>query len=363
MLTEKLRELEREYRNVERELADPEVFGNTQAYLKLNRRYAELGPIMTLWQEYQAHSAAAQEARELLEDPEMRDLAVSDLEASEERLRAIEAELDVLLLPSDPRDSRNVILELRAGAGGDEAALFAADLLRMYQRYAETAGLRLEVLEASESDLGGFSKVVAELSGDYVYRRFKFEGGVHRVQRVPATESQGRIHTSTVTVAVVPEAEESEFELDLSQVRIDVFRSQGAGGQGVNTTDSAVRAVYKPGTPEELIVVCQDSRSQIKNREKALLVLRSRLAEQKQREEEAEQRASRQAMIGSGDRSEKIRTYNYPQNRVTDHRLTGENKNFPLDTVIDGQMGPLLEALQAMEREQLLEAMAEQEGS
>ena len=359
MLIDKLTELEREYGGLEWDLSNPEVFADQGVFMRINRRYAELAPIVRLWFEYKACQESAIEAGDMLEDPEMRELALMELDLTQMRMREIETQLDVLLMPVDPRDSKNVILEIRAGAGGDEAGLFAGDLLRMYSRYAENKGVRLELLDANESDLGGFSKVTAEMSGDYAYRYFKFEAGVHRVQRVPATESQGRIHTSTATVAVIPEVEETEFFLDLALVRIDVYRSQGAGGQGVNTTDSAVRATFKPGTPEELIVVCSDSRSQIKNRAKALTVLRSRLAELQRQEVDEQARLERQAMVGSGDRSEKIRTYNYPQNRVTDHRLSGENKNFPLDTVIEGRLDPLMDALQGWEREGLLERMAE----
>lgn len=359
MLTDKLIELEREYGGLERDLSNPEVFADSSTFQKVNRRYSELAPVVRLWFEYKVHQESASQAHDLLEDPEMRELAQMDLELSETRMREIEAQLDVLLLPTDPRDSKNVILEIRAGAGGDEAGLFAGDLLRMYSRYAENKGIRLELLDTNESDLGGFSKVTAEMSGDHAYRHFKFEAGVHRVQRVPTTEAQGRIHTSTATVAVIPEAEETEFFLDLSLVRIDVYRSQGAGGQGVNTTDSAVRATFKPGTSEELIVVCSDSRSQIKNRAKALTVLRSRLAELVRQEVDEQARLERQAMVGSGDRSEKIRTYNYPQNRVTDHRLTGDHKNYPLDSIIEGRLDPLMDALQGWERESLLERMAE----
>lgn len=359
MLTEKLIELEREHSGLERDLANPEVFSNSSNFLRINRRYGELLPIVKLWHEYRDCETAILEAQELLTDPEMRDLAVSDLEENRTRQQQIELELDVLLIPKDPRDERNVILELRAGAGGDEAGLFAGDLMRMYSRYAEIKGIRLEIVEASESALGGYSKVVAEMSGNFAYRSFKFEMGVHRVQRVPATESQGRIHTSTVTIAVIPEVEETEFDLDLSQVRIDVFRAQGAGGQGVNTTDSAVRAVWKTGTDEELIIICQDGRSQIKNREKALVILRSRLVAIERAKEEERSKLERQSMIGTGDRSEKIRTYNYPQNRITDHRLVGENKNFPLDILIEGKLEPLMDALAAWDREGLLERLAE----
>ncbi|WP_027481772.1 peptide chain release factor 1 [Deinococcus pimensis] len=362
MLTDRLADLEREYHNVEGDLANPAVISDNARYLKVTRRHRELTPIVTLWREYRDLSRARDEARDLLADPEMRELAEADLATSEARLSELESELELLLLPTDPDDPKDAILEIRAGAGGDEAALFAADLLRVYQRYAETSGLKLEVLDANQSDLGGFTKLVAEITGDHAFRAFKFERGVHRVQRVPATETQGRIHTSTVTVAVLPEAEESEVHLDPSEVRIDVFRSQGAGGQGVNTTDSAVRAAYRVGTPDEIIVVCQETRSQIKNREKALAILRARLAERQREADEATQRASRQAQIGTGERSEKIRTYNYPQDRVTDHRLTGDDKNFPLGRVMTGDLSPVVEALRQLEREALLAEMAHAEG-
>ncbi len=357
MLTERLTDLEHEYTTTEHRLADPELMTDTRRLLDLTRRHRELTPIVVLWREYQDLSQQREDASELLGDPEMRELAQQDLEAAQRRMADIEAELEVLLLPRDPDDHKNVILELRAGAGGAEAGLFAADLLRLYQRYAEGQRLALNVLDAGESDLGGFAKVVAEVTGDDAFRAFKFERGVHRVQRVPATESAGRIHTSTVTVAVLAEAEESEVQLDLSEVRIDVYRSQGAGGQGVNTTDSAVRAVYRAGTPDEIVVVCQESRSQIKNREKALTELRTRLAQREREAREASERANRAAQVGSGDRSEKIRTYNYPQNRVTDHRLTGEQKNFDLGAVMNGELAPINAALLQQEREALLTEM------
>jgi len=362
VLTDRLADLEREFHNIEHDLADPAVMSDSARYLRVTRRHRELTPVVALWREYRDLSRSRDEARDLLNDPEMRELAEADLAVSEARLTELQSELELLLLPTDPDDAKNAILELRSGAGGDEAALFAADLLRLYERYAESAGLRLEVLDANQNDLGGYSKLVAEITGDHAFRAFKFERGVHRVQRVPATETQGRIHTSTVTVAVLPEAEESEVQLDLSEVRIDVFRSQGAGGQSVNTTDSAVRAAYRIGTPDEIIVVCQETRSQIKNREKALTILRARLAERQRETDEATQRASRQSQIGSGDRSEKIRTYNYPQDRVTDHRLTGDDKNFPLGRVMAGELAPVVEGLTRLEREAMLAEMAHAQG-
>ncbi len=349
---------------VERALGDPSAMANSREYARLTRRHRELLPLVTLLREQSGLEADLAGAQELLTDPDMRELAQGEVAQISARLADIAAELEVLLLPTDPDDGKNVILELRAGAGGAEAGLFVMDLLRMYTRYAEGLNLKLSVLDASESDLGGASKVVAEVSGEFAFRAFKWERGVHRVQRVPATESQGRIHTSTVTVAVLPEADEHDVTLDLSEVRIDVFRSQGAGGQGVNTTDSAVRAVYRAGTPDEIMVVCQDGRSQIKNREKALVVLASRLAERERAAREARERNERASQVGSGDRSEKIRTYNYPQNRVTDHRLEGEAKNHPLDSVIAGALNPVVAALARDERErQLMHLAASEEGA
>ncbi|MCD0157626.1 peptide chain release factor 1 [Deinococcus sp. 6GRE01] len=361
-MSARLTELIAEFGMVERALGDPAALADSREYARLTRRHRELLPLVTLLRERDSVQADLDGARELLSDPDMRELAASEIPPLEARLTDIEAELVLLLLPTDPDDAKDVILELRAGAGGAEAGLFVMDLLRMYTRYVEGAGLRLNVLDANESDLGGASRVVAEVTGDGAFRALRWERGVHRVQRVPATESQGRIHTSTVTVAVLPEADTAEVQLDLSEVRIDVFRSQGAGGQGVNTTDSAVRAVYRAGTPDEIMVVCQDGRSQIKNREKALVVLASRLAERERAAREERERSQRAAQVGSGDRSEKIRTYNYPQNRVTDHRLEGEGKNHPLDSVIAGNLAPVVAALARAQRELQLMDMQGQEG-
>ncbi|UBV43270.1 peptide chain release factor 1 [Deinococcus taeanensis] len=350
----RLNELASEFGMVERALGDPAALADPREYARLTRRHRELLPLVTLLRERDTLEHDLRGARDLLTDPDMRELAAGEVQSLEARLKTIEAELVVLLLPTDPDDAKDVILELRAGAGGAEAGLFVTDLLRLYTRYAEQAGLRVTVLDANESDLGGASKVVAEITGEGAFRAFRWERGVHRVQRVPATESQGRIHTSTVTVAVLPEAEQGEVQLDLAEVRIDVFRSQGAGGQGVNTTDSAVRAVYRAGTPDEIVVVCQDGRSQIKNREKALQVLAARLAERERIAREARERNERAAQVGTGDRSEKIRTYNYPQNRVTDHRLEGDDKNHPLDSVMAGALAPIVAALARAQREQQL---------
>ena len=358
-LVSRLSELSHEYDLTLRQLADPQVLADSSAIVRLTRRQRELEPVVALYLEDEQLGRSEAQARELHSDPEFRELAEADISASQLRRSEIAAELEVLLLPTDPDDARDVILEIRAGAGGDEAGLFAADLLRLYERYLSERGYKLSILDENMSSLGGFSKVMAEVRGEYAYRTLKFERGVHRVQRVPATETQGRIHTSTVTVAVLPVAEPGDVNLDLSDVRLDVYRSQGAGGQGVNTTDSAVRAVYKAGTPEEIVVVCQETRSQIKNREKAIEVLRTRLAERQREAFEASRSENRAAQIGSGERSEKVRTYNYPQNRVTDHRLTGEDKNFALDTVMGGALGGVVDALTRLEREALLASMTD----
>ena len=358
-LLARLSDLSHEYDLTLRQLADPAVLADSGALVKLTRRQRELEPITALYLEDRALAENEVQIRELLSDPEMRELAEQELRGSQARRELIASELEVLLLPSDPDDTKDVILEIRAGAGGDEAGLFAADLLRLYERYLGDHGYKLSILDENMSSLGGFSKVMAEVKGTYAYRTLKFERGVHRVQRIPATETQGRIHTSTVTVAVLPVAEPGDVQLDLSEVRIDVYRSQGAGGQGVNTTDSAVRAVYRAGTPDEILVVCQETRSQIKNREKAIEVLRTRLAEREREAFDAVQSERRASQIGTGERSEKVRTYNYPQNRVTDHRLGGEDKNFDLGSVMSGHLGGVIEALKKVEREALLASMTD----
>ena len=359
MLSGRIDELNREYAAIERSMGDPAVLANAAEYTRLTRRHRELTPLMMLWREYTRQQEQADGARSLLTDPEMAELARAELDGSLARMAALEGEMEVLLLPRDPFDDHDVVLELRAGAGGDEAGLFAADLLRMYTRSFEGRGLKLSIADASESDVGGYSRLVAEVVGEGAYKAMKWEKGVHRVQRIPATETQGRIHTSTVTVAVLPQVEQEDVQLDLAEVRIDVFRAQGAGGQGVNTTDSAVRVTYRAGTPDEIMVVCQDGRSQIKNKEKALQILRARLAERQREERVVSEREARSSQVGSGDRSEKIRTYNYAQNRVTDHRLSGDDKNFDLGGVMEGALAQVVAALERAEREQQLSEMTD----
>ncbi|WP_456410304.1 peptide chain release factor 1 [Oceanithermus sp.] len=354
-MLDKLKKLEEEYNALEAELGDPAVLADAVRFREASRRYAELGEVVRTFREYRKAQEDLEQARELAGDPELGEMAREEAAELEARLAELEKELEVLLLPRDPADAKNAIVEIRAGAGGQEAALFAGDLFEMYTRYAERLGYQVEMLESHPTDLGGFSKVSFMVKGPGAYGVFKYESGVHRVQRVPATETQGRIHTSTATVAVLPEAEESDVELDMNEVRIDVMRASGPGGQGVNTTDSAVRVVHEP---TGIIITIQDSRSQIKNREKALSILRSRLLEMKRAEEEAALRANRLAQIGTGERSEKIRTYNFPQSRVTDHRIHFTTHN--LEGVLAGELDELTEALKKADQERMLEELSGQ---
>ncbi|TVQ95375.1 MAG: peptide chain release factor 1 [Desulfovibrionales bacterium] len=338
----KLESLQDKYQELERELSSAEVFADQERYRQLTKRHSELGEIVSVYREFIKLSTDEQSNKELYADPdpEIREMARSEAALLAEQLEALKLRLQILLLPKDPLDDRNVILEIRAGTGGEEAALFAADLFRMYMRFAERVGLRTELIQASESGTGGFKEVIAAISGDKVYSRLKHESGVHRVQRVPATESQGRIHTSAVTVAILPEAEEVDVHIDPGDVRVDVYRSSGPGGQSVNTTDSAVRITH---IPTGLVVICQDEKSQHKNRAKAMKVLRSRLLKAKQDEQKATYDQSRKNQVGSGDRSERIRTYNFPQGRITDHRIN--LTLYRLESVLDGEMDELVDAL------------------
>ncbi|MCS7058845.1 MAG: peptide chain release factor 1 [Meiothermus sp.] len=353
-MLEKLEPLEKEYQTLEQQLADPAVLSNPSAYQRITKRYAEMGHLIRTIRAYKQALAQREEARELLSDPELGEMARADLQELEVRIRALEAELELLLLPKDPLDEKNAIVEVRAGTGGEEAALFAAELRDMIMEYARRGGYRVEVLDTSLTDLGGVSKVVFGVNGPGAYGYLKYEAGVHRVQRVPATETQGRIHTSTATVAVMPEAEEVDVEIDPADLEITVSRASGPGGQGVNTTDSAVQILHKP---TGLIVSCMESRSQIKNKERALSILRTRLLEMRRAEEAAKRRESRLAQIGAGERSEKIRTYNFPQSRVTDHRIGFTTHD--LEGVLSGDLSKLHEALRKADQERQLEALSQ----
>ncbi len=342
-MLQKLEDVERRFAELEGLLIDPDVLSDQKSYGRLAKEHSDLDPIVRSYREWKNVRDEIEGHRELVEsgDEEIRDLAKEELPALKERSEELEAELMVLLLPKDPNDARNTVLEIRAGTGGDEASLFAADLFRMYSRYAEQRGWKVEVLSGSDTGLGGFKEVIALISGKGVFSRLKHEGGVHRVQRVPVTEQSGRIHTSAVTVAVLPEAEDVDVHIDEStELRIDVYRSSGPGGQSVNTTDSAVRITH---LPTGLVVSCQDEKSQHKNKAKGMKILRSRLLERAQNEAHAAEAANRRTMVGSGDRSERIRTYNFPQGRLTDHRINLTVYN--LDKILAGDLDGVITAL------------------
>jgi len=351
-----LETLSQELEALERSLSDPATLGDPQRYRQAAKRHAELKEVVDLYRRREALQRQADDARTLLGDPDLAEEARSEVEALSARLAAIDDELQRLLLPKDPYDDKSVIIELRAAAGGDEASLFVREVLEMYLHYAASLGYRTEVVDSTPTEVGGLAKVSFEVVGEGAYSHFKFESGVHRVQRVPATESQGRIHTSTITVAVLPEADEVDVQLSPADYRVDVFRSSGPGGKSVNTTDSAVRITYKPGTPDEIVVTCQDGKSQIKNKEKALQVLRARLLERERAKAQDEARQARLVQIGSGERSERVRTYNFPQSRVTDHRIGFTTKD--LAGVMAGDLHELVAALQAEEQARILSGMA-----
>jgi peptide chain release factor 1 len=347
-MIDRLAELEARYEEISRELSTPEAAEDPARLADLGRELARLDPIVTGLREWRTVRDELEATRGMADDPdeEMRSMARDELARLEERSAELQASLRALLVPRDPNDDRNVILEVRAGTGGEEASLFAADLFRMYARYAERRRWKLEVMTASDTEAGGYKEIIAEVRGDAAYSRLKFESGVHRVQRVPSTEAQGRIHTSTATVSVLPEADEVEVQIDEKDLRIDVYRSSGPGGQSVNTTDSAVRITH---LPTGLVVAIQDEKSQHKNRAKAMSVLRARLLEAEQERQAAERGEERRSQVGTGERSEKIRTYNFPDDRVTDHRIGLTVHNLPglLEGDLDRVIEPLAEADQA----------------
>lgn len=328
------------YNEIQEELLKPEILGDYSKMKTLSKEKSDLEEIVKKYDEYKETQKRIDDAKALINDPEMHDLAEMELDEATESLKTITHELEILLIPKDENDGKNIIMEIRGAAGGDEANIFAGDLFRMYSRYAEKQGWKIEVTNEVEGTAGGYSQIEFMIKGENVYSKLKFESGSHRVQRVPETESQGRIQTSTATVAVMPEAEDFDYELDMNEIRVDITRSSGCGGQGVNTTDSAVRLTH---IPTGIIVYSQTERSQIRNKEKAIQIMKTRLYDLKLREKEEAEGQDRRNKIGTGDRSEKIRTYNYPQNRVTDHRIGFTTKQ--LDRVMDGALDEIIEAL------------------
>ena len=351
-LEHKLQAMRSRYEELSKALSEPGVVSDLERFRNTSKAYADLRPVLAMHEAYGKVAADLDGARELLasaDDPEMKAMAEEEIAGLTARAEKLEQDLKVALLPVDPNDAKNVVLEIRAGTGGDEASLFASELFRMYSRYAERQGWKIQTSDVSESGIGGLKEVIAIVEGERVYSRLKFESGVHRVQRVPATEASGRIHTSAVTVAVLPEADEVEVELDEKELRIDTFCSSGPGGQSVNTTQSAVRITH---LPTNIVVQCQDEKSWHKNKARALQVLRSRLYDKMQAEQHAEIAEKRRGMVGSGDRSEKIRTYNFPQNRVTDHRIGLTVHNLP--AILDGDIGEILDSLVSHEQAERL---------
>lgn len=353
MLQQKLQAVEERYEEIGEMLSQPDIVSNRALFQKYSREHKELTEIVATFRAFKKVLDEIRGSKELIEreaDKELAALAAEELTLLQREAESLEEQLQYLLLPKDPNDSKNVILEIRAGAGGDESCLFAGELFRAYCRYAEARHWRIEMMGANSASVGGFKEVIAMITGDGAFSRFKFERGVHRVQRVPETEAQGRVHTSTVTVAVLPEAEDVEIELLDKDLRIDVYRSSGPGGQSVNTTDSAVRITH---LPTGIVVAMQDEKSQIKNKEKALRVLKARLLEQKQAEADAERRADRRSQVGAGERAEKVRTYNFPQSRVTDHRIN--LSIYSLDQVMEGDLDQLIDPLISAARAEALQ--------
>lgn len=350
---QKLDEVEAVFQDIENRLSSPAVVGNQTQFQKLSKEHSNLLPLVTTYRQYRRLQEQYDQNQQIIREDsgELKELAQEENQSLEGELKTLEHSLKVLLLPKDPNDDKNILLEIRAGAGGDEAGIFAGDLFKMYSKYAERQGWSVEVMSLSDNAVGGFKEIILMIRGDKVYSRLKYESGVHRVQRVPKTETQGRIHTSTVTVAVLPEAEDVEVTIDPNELRIDVFRSSGPGGQSVNTTDSAVRVTH---LPTNLVVVCRDEKSQHKNKAKALKILKTRLLDMKQQEQHNKIAQERLTQVGTGDRSEKIRTYNFPQGRITDHRI-GVTL-YQLDSFVGGDIAPLLSQLSAYYEAEALRA-------
>lgn len=354
---EKLKEIEAKFEELGEELSSPEVIKNRVKLEKLAREHKGLSELVATYRAYRKAADELRGSREIIEsspDPDLRSMAEDETKLLEQELSGLEQRLEVLLLPKDPNDEKNVIIEIRAAAGGDEAGIFAADLFRMYLRYSEERKWKMEILSANESGVGGYKEVIAMVNGDGAYSRLKYESGVHRVQRVPETESQGRVHTSTVSVVVLPEAEDVEVSVDEKDLRVDVYRSSGPGGQSVNTTDSAVRITH---VPTGIVVAMQDEKSQLKNKDKAMKVLKARLLEREQQAQQSERQADRRSQVGTGERSEKVRTYNFPQSRVTDHRIG--LTLYSLDQVINGDLDQLVDPLVTHFQMEALKSQAE----
>ena len=353
---DRLRRVKNQYEELLRRMEEPETYSDPSLYARCDREARELRALAEAYAAYEKAEADLEGAKELMNDPEMCELAQEEFQSAKEELSRLEREIRILLLPKDPNDSKNVIMEIRGGVGGEEGMLFAADLYRMYSMYAESKGWRVEIANISETELGGIKEISFVVEGEGAWSRLKFEAGGHRVQRVPVTESGGRIHTSAATVAVLPEIGEVDFKLDPNDLKIDTYRSSGAGGQHVNKTESAIRITH---LPTGLVVECQDERSQYKNKDRAMQILRAKLYEQEQAKQNAAVAAERKSQIGSGDRSERIRTYNFPQNRVTDHRLSGDGRSFNIERIMNGDLDALIDALVTADQAAKLAAQTE----
>ena len=350
-MLDKLKAVADRYEAIISQLEDPAIYQDPARLAKLTREQKELTPLMEAYRAFRAAQDDMETAQEMMSSLDLAQLGEEEFAAAKKTIERLREEIRILLLPKDPNDSRNVIMEIRGGVGGEEAMLFAADLLRMYTMYCDSRGFKVEIVNISETELGGVKEVSMLIEGEGAYSRLKYESGGHRVQRVPVTESSGRIQTSAATVAVLPEAEEVDFTIEAKDLQIDTFRASGAGGQHVNKTESAIRITH---LPTGVVVECQDERSQHKNRDRAMKILRSKLYEAEQEKQNAAIAAQRRSQVGSGDRSERIRTYNFPQGRVTDHRLEGDNKNFNIDAVISGGLDPIIDALTTAEQTALL---------